>query len=327
MESADRFIRYIKDVRRYSSRTTEIYADAIRRYFEFTDPEGACSLEENLSLSSLRAYEAHMISAGLSPRTVHQQISAISSFSSFLVREGAIRGNNAKTVRRPKLSKRLPEFYREDILNEYLERTEADAGEDTLDVLRSYGPAPKERTAVEIYRRRLRRMIISLLWASGIRRAELISLRVDSFNPSRGILRVRGKGDKMREIPLPSSVCREISLYLEAAELMDPDRGGESPLLVTEKGRPLYPEYVDRTVKAELSDAGLTGRKSPHVLRHTIATELLDKGADLNSIKELLGHSSLAATQVYTHSSVERLKLVYNRAHPRAKKEGGSSND
>ena len=99
----------------------------------------------------------------------------------------------------------------------------------------------------------------------------------------------------------------------------------DGPLLVTEKGRPLYPEYVDRAVKTELDGYGITGRKSPHVLRHTVATALLDDGADLNSIKEMLGHSSLAATQVYTLNSIDRLKKVYNLAHPRAK--NGGSND
>ena len=130
----------------------------------------------------------------------------------------------------------------------------------------------------------------------------------------------------MREIPLISSLCHEICLYLQAVESM---RGSASPadgpLLMTEKGRALYPVYVDRTIKEELDGYGITGRKSPHVLRHTVATALLDDGADLNSIKEMLGHANLAATQVYTHGSVDRLKKVYNLAHPRAK--NGGSND
>ena len=195
-----------------------------------------------------------------------------------------------------------------------------------LGILLSYGPAPSDKTAVEIYRARLRRLIISLLFGTGIRRAELIGLRTDSFNPARQVLRVLGKGDKMREIPVVPSLCHEICLYLNAVESM---RGSappaEGPLLVTEKGRPLYPNYVDRTIKAELDGYGITGRKSPHVLRHSVATALLDDGADLNSIKEMLGHANLAATQVYTHNSVDRLKKVYNNAHPRAK--NGGSND
>ena len=131
----------------------------------------------------------------------------------------------------------------------------------------------------------------------------------------------------MREIPMILSLCDEISLYLQATAVMvGGERTEESPLLVTPKGNPLYPVYVDRAVKKELGDEGLTGRKSPHVLRHTLATGLLDGGADLNSIKEMLGHSSLAATQVYTHATVEKLKNVYVNAHPRAKR-GGKNGD
>ena len=123
----------------------------------------------------------------------------------------------------------------------------------------------------------------------------------------------------MREIPLTSSLCEEILLYLEVLCRcgFDIDRK-DSPLLLTPTGRRLYPQFVDKAVKMELGTVpGISGRKSPHVLRHTIATELLDEGTDINSIKELLGHSSLAATQVYTHNSIEKLKKVYNQAHPR----------
>ena len=126
----------------------------------------------------------------------------------------------------------------------------------------------------------------------------------------------------MREIPLIPSVLEEISLYLQAVKSMGLDCTPESPLLRTEKGKPLYPAFVDRAVKTELDGYGITGRKSPHVLRHSLATALLDEGADLNAIKQMLGHSSLAATEVYTHNSVERLKAQYMNAHPRAKNGG-----
>ena len=132
----------------------------------------------------------------------------------------------------------------------------------------------------------------------------------------------------MREIPIIASLCEEILLYLEAVEAMvGGKRSLKEPLLITESGRKLYPVYVDRAVKSELTGVqGLTGRKSPHVLRHSLATNLLDNEADLNSIKELLGHSSLAATQVYTHNSVAKLKTIYESAHPRAKS-GGKNGD
>ena len=132
----------------------------------------------------------------------------------------------------------------------------------------------------------------------------------------------------MRDIPVIASLCEEILLYLEAVEAMvGGKRSLKEPLLITESGRKLYPVYVDRAVKSELAGVqGLTGRKSPHVLRHSLATNLLDNEADLNSIKELLGHSSLAATQVYTHNSVAKLKAIYESAHPRAKS-GGKNGD
>ena len=318
----DSYITYIRDIRRYSPRTQDIYRDVLTDFSRFAEGEVVASLTPSM----LRRYEADCMSRGLKPRTVHQHMSVLSGFCRFLMMKGVLKSNPARAVKRPKMEKRLPEYYQEKSMDAYFEATEHWAGEDELEILRSYGPAPKDKTAVEIYRHRLRRLIISLLHGIGIRRAELIGLKVNSFDPARQVMRVLGKGDKMREIPVVPSVCHEICLYLKAVESM---RGGASPadgpLLVTEKGRALYPEYVDRTVKEELDGYGITGRKSPHVLRHSVATALLDDGADLNSIKEMLGHASLAATQVYTHNSVDRLKKVYNNAHPRAK--NGGSND
>ena len=171
----------------------------------------------------------------------------------------------------------------------------------------------------------MERLIVSVLYSTGMRRAELIGLRIGDVDFARGTMTVRGKGDKVREIPLVSSLCKEISLYLQAVETMV---GRErSPLAVTGKGLKLYPVFIDRAIKRALGRVGsITGRKSPHVLRHSLATELLDEGADLNSIKEFLGHSSLAATQVYTHNTIEKLKKVYVNAHPRAKS-GGKNGD
>ena len=318
----DAYLAYIRDIRRYSPRTQDIYRDVLDDFSRFSEGE----VVPSLTPSMLRRYEAECMGRGLKPRTVHQHMSVLSGFCRFLMGKGVLKSNPARTVKRPKMEKRLPEYYPEKSMDSYYTATEHWAGEDELEILRSFGPAPRDRTAVEIYRARLRRLIVSLLFGTGIRRAELIGLQVNSFDPARQILRVLGKGDKMREIPLIPSLCHEICLYLQAVESM---RGGappaDGPLLVTEKGRPLYPNYVDRTIKTELDGYGITGRKSPHVLRHSVATALLDDGADLNSIKEMLGHASLAATQVYTHNSVDRLKKVYNNAHPRAK--NGGSND
>ena len=316
------FVTYIRDIRRYSPRTQDIYRKVLEDYSAFCDGE----LKDSLTPSMLRRYEAFLMEKGMKPRTVHQHMSVLSGFCRFLMQKGVLASNPVRTVKRPKMEKRLPEYYRTASMDAYFAATEHWAGEDELKILEGYGPHPSSKAAVELYRCRLRRLIVSLLYNCGIRRAELIDLKVSSFDPAREVLHVLGKGDKMREIPLIPSLCHEICLYLQAVESM---RGGPhlagDPLLVTEKGRTLYPEYVDRAVKAELDGYGITGRRSPHVLRHSVATALLDDGADLNSIKEMLGHASLAATQVYTHNSVDRLKKVYNLAHPRAK--NGGSND
>ena len=316
----DKYITYLRDVRRYSPRTQALYREALEDFAEWAGGADEVVVD-HLIPSRIREYEAHLIDKGFKARTVHLHMSALSGLCNFLVKSGELQSNPVRTVRRPKMEKRLPEYYTEKALESYLEATRADAGQDTLDLLLRLGPADK--TAVELYRRRLRRLIISLLYGTGIRRAELIGLEAGNIDPARHTLRVRGKGDKMREIPLILSLSQEISLYLQAASSMTGGpRPSDAPLLVTEKGRPLYPEYVDRAVKTELQGReGISGRKSPHVLRHSLATALLDEGADLNAIKEMLGHESLAATEVYTHNSIERLKAQYINAHPRAKKQ------
>jgi len=309
--TVERYIAYIRDVRRYSPRTQELYRKALEDFEAWGG---------DLIPSRLREYEAHLMERGLKPRTVHLHMSALSGYCNFLMKEGVLSSNPVRGIKRPKMEKRLPEYYTEKSLAEYLEASAHGAGKEELEVLESLKPG--EKLADELYNRRLRRLIVSLLYATGIRRAELIGLQLRSVDSARQTLRVRGKGDKMREIPLIPSVLEEISLYLQAVKSMELDCTPESPLLRTVKGKPLYPAFVDRAVKTELDGYGITGRKSPHVLRHSLATALLDEGADLNAIKQMLGHSSLAATEVYTHNSVERLKAQYMNAHPRAKNGG-----
>ena len=254
----------------------------------------------------IRNYEVYLMDEkGEGAKTVNLHLSVLSGFCKFLMKEGLLASNPVRLVSRPKQEKRLPVFYREDAMKAYFERTKG---------VLEYGK----------YEDQLQRMILGLLYGTGIRRSELISLNRNSVDFARRVLRVRGKGDKMREIPLLPSLCDEILLYLQSQDsLKCADKAPEAPLLQTPKGERLYPVFVDRQVKAALGGVdGISGRKSPHVLRHTLATELLDEGTDLNSIKELLGHSSLAATQVYTHNSIERLQSVYKSAHPRAKNDG-----
>jgi len=315
------YIAYIRDVRRYSPRTQVLYADALESFRSFVAGAPQDDTTSDLIPSRIREYEAHLIEIGMKPRTVHLHMSALSGYCNYLIKQGKLKSNPVRTVKRPKMEKRLPEYYTEGAMEAYLRQSEHAAGEEELNILLSTDP--QSTLAKELYERRLRRLIISILYNAGIRRAEIITLQHKSLDRGRNTLRVKGKGDKMREIPLIPSLVQEISLYLNAASFMAPGvQGPEDPLLVTEKGNPLYPAWVDRAVKQELDgQEGITGRKSPHVLRHSLATALLEEGTDLNAIKEMLGHSSLAATEVYTHNSVERLKAQYMNAHPRAKNE------
>ena len=194
--------------------------------------------------------------------------------------------------------------------------------------LEAFKQEPNTKSGAAMYKKRLDRLIVSMLYGLGLRRSELIGMNISDVDFGRKVVKVRGKGDKMREIPILDALCEEILLYLEAVEAMcGGKRSLKEPLLITYKGRSLYPAYVDRVVKSELGNVkGITGRKSPHVLRHSLATELLNEETNINSIKELLGHSSLAATQVYTHTDIARLKNIYKSAHPRAKN-GGKNGD
>lgn len=308
------YLKYIADIKRYSPRTQEIYADVLGRYGNFV---GAAP-EEALTPQLVRSYEASLMADGMKPSTVHQHLSVLSGFAKYLIKKGRLESNPVRIVHKPKAAKRLPVHYRQEEMDKYLEESAWQASAENLDLLLSYGSI-KDPAARDLYDLRLHRLIVAILYGAGVRRAELIGLQMHSFDSSRKVLHVLGKGDKMRDIPIISSLCEEISLYLKAAKMVCAERTPSSPLLVTPKGAKLYPEYVDRAVKAELDKAGIQGRKSPHVLRHSLATSLLEDGASLTSIKEVLGHSSLAATQVYTHATVERLKTVYVNAHPRAK--------
>ena len=325
MDIFNKYISYVRDVRRYSERTVSIYTDVISNYVrvihggtDVTDDE----LLESLNPSEIRSYEVNMLDAGMSPRTVGLHLSALSGFCRFLVSKELLKSNPVKLVPKPKQQKRLPSYFRKEALEGYFNMTHKmvfDRGE-----LEAFKQEPNTKSGAAMYKKRLDRLIVSMLYGLGLRRSELIGMNISDVDFGRKVVKVRGKGDKMREIPILDALCEEILLYLEAVEAMcGGKRSLKEPLLVTGRGQRLYPVYVDKAVKSELVGVkGITGKKSPHVLRHSLATGLLNEEADLNSIKELLGHSSLAATQVYTHSSISRLKDIYKSAHPRAKNGG-----
>ena len=309
------FLDYISLQKRYSKRTATLYGEALEEFYTFIYPEknspAALTKAEVLDVlqpNNLRGFVAHGLENGLTARTVNLKLSALSSFCSWLIKQGELASNPARKVARPKESRRLPEFYTEQSMENYFELKESDfEGEEPMEHLRA-------------------RMLIMVLYSTGMRRSEVCNLRVGDFDEGRGVFRIVGKGDKPREVPVPALIRQYILLYLKRLG-KDFSSEGDSFFFVTDKGAQMYPAMVNNIVKAELSRAeGFTGRKSPHLLRHTLATHLLNHGADLNSIKEILGHSSLAATQIYTHNSFEQLKKTYLTAHPRAKIGGKNGN-
>ena len=323
-----KYIGYIRDIRRYSGRTVALYGDVLVDFVrcagegrDMTDQEIVAAMR----VPVLRDYVVDMVERELSAKTVSLHMSVLSGFCRYLRMNGLLASNPVKLVSKPKIEKRLPVFYRKEAMEDYFERTSWLMDRREFDFFLSNIDTESGK---ELYDARIARLIISMLYSLGLRRAELIGLTIGDVDFGRNVVKVRGKGDKMREIPLIVSLCEEISLYLEAVETMcGGKRSLNEPLLVTYKGRKLYPVYVDRAVKKELEmQKGITGRKSPHVLRHSLATGLMDEETNINSIKELLGHSSLATTQVYTHSSIAQLKDIYKRAHPRAKN-GGKHGD
>lgn len=318
MDGIGKYISYISSQRRYSVRTREIYSSILEQFNSFS--EGV------ISATSVRNYQIHLLDEeGLSPRTVNLHLSVISSYCKFLIREGSLQSNPVSLVTRPRQSKRLPAFFNSTAMAAYMAQ---DNALDRRDFELELGTEAERK---DTYWLCLRRAIVCTLFCTGMRRAELISLNLRDFDCGRAVMHVRGKGDKMREIPLLPELIEEISLYLQSVRrLVDADvKDVSDPLFVTYSRSRLYPVLVDRAVKEELGRSGkdFAGRKSPHVLRHSFATGLMEEGADLNSIKEVLGHANLAATQVYTHSSIKALKNIYEQAHPRATNKGGKHGD
>ena len=296
------FIDYLKVKRRYSQRTVRLYGDAVEDFLRHSFPEKELSDEDILSalkFQPIRGYVSALMDRGLDPRTVNLHLSALSTFCNFLVKQQKLPSNPVKEIVRPKEKKRLPSFFSPEALKLYFDTPVADD-----------------------YKSVRNRMTVTLLFDTGLRRAEAASLRIRDIDLSRGTITIIGKGNKQRSIPIVESLKEKIVDYLLLREEFQKEhnKSGDS-FILTDAGGPAYPEFINRTVKSELSKAkGLSGKKTPHTLRHSFATSLLNEGADLNSIKEVLGHSSLAATEVYTHNSFEKLKEIYKNAHPRAKK-------
>jgi len=292
--SANKFLKHLQFEKRYSAHTIKSYQIDLAQFENFIFGQLCLDSMQDVSHHQVRSWMVHLMEQKISSRSINRKLSALKSFFKFMMREGQVSNNPMLKIVSPKMSQRLPVFVEQsnlELLHQDKERC------DDFSMLRDY-------------------TVIQVFYATGIRRSELINICDGDMN--NGMLSVIGKGNKQRLIPVGSELLGTIKHYLQERKRNFPDGLQTDRLFVTNKGQSLYPKFVYSLVKNLLGNYTTIDKKSPHVLRHSFATHLANNGADLNAIKELLGHTSLAATQVYTHNTIEKLKEIYKQSHPKA---------
>jgi integrase/recombinase XerC len=291
----DRFLRYITYERRYSQHTLTAYQTDLAQFEQFLAENHSEIKIEQAQHLHIRGWILHLIEVKTSARSVNRKLATLRSLYKFLRKQGLLDKDPMVRIQALKTSKNLPQFVQEAEMDNLLDRF----------------PFTEDFYGLRD------RLVLELLYGLGIRQAELITMRTEDVKLAEATVKVLGKRNKERVLPIPGSVVETIKKYLQAKQQFL-----EAPyapqLLVTDSGDAAYPMFIYRLVKKYLQLFTTADKQSPHILRHTFATHLLNRGADLNAVKDLLGHSSLAATQVYTHNSMEKLKKVFDQAHPKA---------
>ena len=294
MSDIDSFENHLKNEKRYSVHTVTAYVNDIKQFFSFMKSQYDSDSPNEVTATIAKSWIYELSKDKISPRSVNRKLVAMNTFYKFLMKTEIVTKNPLKNVKGPKTEKRLVEWLPEkntsDLFGE-MEWTEDFAGQRD-------------------------KLIFEFLYGTGVRLSELVALTSARVYQSQKTIKVLGKRNKERIIPMNKSLLDTLSGYMKLRE--DAGFGKEEFLLLTDKGEHIYPMFVQRLTKKYLSMLSSAKKLSPHVLRHTFATHLLNKGADINAIKELLGHANLAATQVYTHNSIERLKTIYKQAHPKS---------
>jgi len=292
--SISHYIEYIKRERKYSIHTLTAYEKDLLTFQQFCEEQFEVSDIEQIPYSIIRSWVVSLIEAGKTNRTVNRKISVLRSYYNFLLRLETIKVSPLRKHVPLKQSKKVHIPFSEKEMEQLFE----------------------ENHFEDSYKGILQKTIIEILYSTGIRRAEMISLKMNDLSFDSKTIRVVGKRNKERIIPMMNSLELSLKNYIEATKLnimYEP----KSFLLQTEKGKILPENFVYKTVNDYISLVSTKVKRSPHMLRHSFATHLLNKGANLNAVKDLLGHASLAATQVYTHTSIDKMKQVYAKAHPR----------
>ena len=293
----DEFLDFLRYEKRFSPHTVTSYQTDLTQFVSYLQVEYDLTEPAQATHPLIRGWVVSLMEQSLDSRTVNRKVACLRSYYKFLLRLHRIEANPMLRIKAPKMAKKLPEFVPEESLNRLLNSFEFEA---------TFAGARDQ-------------LVLEMLYGTGIRLSELLGVTEADVDAAARIVRVTGKGNKQRLVPLNPSLLLVLDKYSVARMVEFGPSPVSSALLRTDKGEALYEKLVYRTVKKYLSQISTSAaHQHPHALRHAFATHLLGKGADLNAIKELLGHASLAATQVYTHLSVDRLKSVFEQAHPRA---------
>lgn len=292
------FLDYLLLEKNYSELTIKAYGKDIQSFLDFLKEEYKNENLKEVNYAQVRTWIIKMVNQNISNRSINRKISSLNSFFKFLIKTEYIKTNPLAKHKSLKTSKKVQVPFSEEEINSVLNKI---SHADSFEGVRN-------------------KLIIELFYATGIRRIELINIKVKNIDLESKTVKILGKRNKERVIPLLNMLVDSIKTYLEKRKSLEKIED-EDYLLLTVKGVKLYETLVYRIINEYFSLASSKVKKSPHILRHSFATHLLNQGAELNAVKELLGHSSLAATQVYTHNSIAELKKVYAKAHPRSKKD------
>ena len=293
------FIAYLTAEKRYSAHTVTAYENDLSQFAIYVRATYSLSSPSDSKPIHIRSWMSEMVINKVSSRSINRKLSTLRSYFNYLIRQGTIEHNPLSKVKTPKIPKRLPTIIQEKHLDKLFDMEQM--------------PVPSTFRGMRDH------LVVDLLYTTGMRRMELINLKLSDLDQANSWLKVLGKGNKERLIPVSGAMVAKIFDYQDAKEAQFEEYLAEE-LIVTNKGKKLYPKFVYNTVTRYLKQVSTATKRSPHTLRHSFATHMMNNGADLNAVKELLGHSSLAATQVYTHNSIQKLKDIYGKAHPRAQR-------
>jgi len=292
---AQPFLDYLQFQKRYSQHTVISYKNDLVAFFKFLEDEFDNPSLTEIAPSFVRSWLASLKEHGMESKSINRKISALKSFFKYQLKQGLITSTPMTTIISPKVKKRLPKYVEEKDIN----------------TLFQYIEFP------DTWEGRTDRLLLELFYNTGMRRAELAGLKESSIDKGNSTIKVLGKGNKERILPVSKELMSSVAAYI-AAKRKELKTFDAVQLLVSEQGKKLDPKHIYNVVVKYLSMVTTIDKKSPHILRHSFATHLMNNGADLNAVKELLGHSSLAATQIYTHNTIEKLKDIHKKAHPKA---------